>query len=122
MKRNWYAAFLLIILGGTLLVAGWYIRSSTKILTQKLQTAYSYAQQGFYEESEQAFEAAAAYSRENSFLWLLLIRRSLVDQLNQTLATLPSYVSPNNLADLSVETARASTQTYQIQQSFFSWF
>lgn len=122
MKRNWYAAVLLIILGGTLLTAGWYIKRSTNILTQELQIAYGYAQKGLYEKSEQAFEEAAAYGRENNFLWLLLIRRSLIDQLNQTLATLPSYVSPDNLADLSVETARARTQAYQIQQSFFSWF
>lgn len=122
MRRNWYAALLLLILGIALLTAGWYVKQSTNALTQKLQTAYNYAQEGFYEEAEQAFESAALYGRESSPLWTLLIRRSLVDQLNQTLATLPSYVSPDNLADLSVETARACTQAYQIQQSFFSWF
>ena len=50
------------------------------------------------------------------------MRRTLVDQFNQTLATLPAYATADNRADLAVETARACTQLQQIRQSFFSRF
>lgn len=121
MRRNWYAAVLLVILSLTLYGAGTFITSSTQKLHQDLQTAYNYAESGNYAQAEQAFEGAADQARHYSKVWILLIRRSLVDQLNQTLATIPSYVSEENLADLAVETARASTQVEQIRQSFFSW-
>ena len=57
-----------------------------------------------------------------SFPLDLVVRRTLVDQFNQTLATLPAYATAENRADLAVETARACTQLQQIRQSFFSRF
>lgn len=122
MKRNWYAALLLGILIITLLVAGIYITSSTQTVQNRLQTAYNYAESGEYTRSRQAFEATAEQTESLSQIWFLLIRRSLIDQLNQTLATIPSYVSEENMADLAVETSRACAQVEQIRQSFFSWF
>lgn len=122
MNRNWYAGILLAILVLILYGAGRYVDENTKALTQELNTAYSYAADGEYVRAEQAFREAAKRNEQNSGIWMLLIRRSLVDQLNQTLATIPSYVSAENLADLAVETARACTQARQIRESFFSWF
>lgn len=122
MKRNWYATVLLVLLAFILYVAGAYMTCTTQRLYQDLQTAYSYAESEHYAQAEQAFKNISEQAETHSKIWILLIRRSLVDQLNQTLATLPSYVSEDNLADLAVETARASTQVDQIRRSFFSWF
>lgn len=122
MNRNWYAAFLLAVLIFLLYIAGRYVDNNTQTLTRELDVAYNLAVSGEYEQAKQAFQKAAQRSEENSPVWMLLIRRSLVDQLNQTLATIPSYVSAENLADLAVETARARTQAQQIRESFFSWF
>ncbi len=122
MNRNWYAGILLVFLALTLYLSGRYINASTQKLEQDLCAAYRDAETGAYIAAEQAFQKAADKAEESSKIWFLLIRRSLVDQLNQTLATIPSYVSRENMADLAVETARACTQVRQIRQSFFSWF
>ena len=122
MRRNWYAAALLLILACILCSAGMYVTDSTRQLDAELREAYTYAELGQFSEAREAYTAAAHQSKLKSEIWYLLIRRSLVDQLNQTLATIPSYVSENNLADLAVETARAREQVCQISQSFFSWF
>lgn len=122
MKRNWYAIILLGILAVVLYTAGYYIDFSTQKMQENLQAAYKYAEEENYPQSCQTFKTIAKQARSTSQIWLLLVRRSLVDQLNQTLATIPSYVSKENLADLAVETARACAQVEQIRQSFFSWF
>lgn len=122
MRRNWYAVVLLVLLTLLLYAASRYINTSTKALDNELSTAYAYAEAQDYEYARAAFTQAANRAAGYSRIWMLLIRRSLVDQLNQTLATIPSYVSEENLADLAVETARARTQVRQIKQSFFSWF
>lgn len=122
MNRNWYAGILLAILALVLCSSGQYISTSTQALEQDLRAAYSCAEAGNYDCAKQTFQKVAETAEENSKIWVLLIRRSLIDQLNQTLATIPSYVSRENLADLAVETSRARTQTQQIRQSFFSWF
>lgn len=122
VRRNWYAAALLLILACVLCSAGKYVTASTRQLDNDLREAYAYAELGQFAEAKQAYAAAAHQSKQKSEIWYLLIRRSLVDQLNQTLATIPSYVSEDNLADLAVETARAREQVCQISQSFFSWF
>lgn len=122
MNRNWYAALLLAVLISLLYIAGRYVDDNTRKLTRELDAAYNLAMSGEYEQAKRAFQETAQRSEESSPIWMLLIRRSLVDQLNQTLATIPSYVSAENMADLAVETARACTQTQQIRTSFFSWF
>lgn len=122
MRRNWYAVALLLLLALALCSAGNYIARSTQQLEQDLSAAYACAEARQFSAAKGAYHAAANQSKQASAIWYLLIRRSLVDQLNQTLATIPSYVSEENLADLAVETARAREQVSQIRQSFFSWF
>lgn len=122
MRRNWYAAALLLILALALCGAGKFVATSTSQLDNALSAAYTCAETRQFAEAKQAYMTAANQSKQNSEIWYLLIRRSLVDQLNQTLATIPSYVNEDNLADLAVETARAKEQVCQIRQSFFSWF
>ena len=122
MNRNWYATILLAMLFLTLYGAGIYLDRNVQALTQQLDTAYSLAEAGNYRQAQQVYEETAEQSAQSSTVWMLLIRRSLVDQLNQTLATIPSYVSAENMADLAVETSRARAQAQQIRASFFSWF
>lgn len=120
MNRNWYAILLVCVLGAALLGAGVYMNRSVQQLEQDLSTAYACAETGNFDAARVAFHAASRQSEDCSRIWFLLIRRSLVDQLNQTLATLPAYANPENLPDLAVEVARAKTQLRQIRQSFFS--
>ena len=122
MNRNWYATILLAVLFLTLYGAGIYLNRNVQALTQQLDTAYSLAEAGNYRQAQQVYEETAEQSAQSSTVWMLLVRRSLVDQLNQTLATIPSYVSAENMADLAVETSRARAQAQQIRASFFSWF
>ena len=122
MNRNWYATILLAVLFLTLYGAGLYLDRNVQALTQQLDTAYSLAEAGNYRQAQQVYEETAEQSAQSSTVWMLLVRRSLVDQLNQTLATIPSYVSAENMADLAVETSRARAQAQQIRASFFSWF
>lgn len=122
MNRNLYATILLAVLFLTLYGAGIYLDRNVQALTQQLDTAYSLAEAGNYRQAQQVYEETAEQSAQSSTVWMLLVRRSLVDQLNQTLATIPSYVSAENMADLAVETSRARAQAQQIRASFFSWF
>lgn len=72
--------------------------------------------------------ARRAYSREanralrSTQVLGLLVRRNILDQLNQTLAVLPPCAEADSLADLEMETQRACTQIEQVRQSFFSGF
>lgn len=119
MRRNWYAAGLLFLLLFAVFGAGSYVDASTRQLDRELAAAQAYAEQGEYDLSRQAYCRTACWAEQTRSLWLLLLRRSLVDQLSQTLATLPHYANAQNRADLAVETARAREQTRQMRQSFF---
>ena len=85
MKRNWYAAIILLALCVLLFRAANRALRSTQVLG-------------------------------------LLVRRNILDQLNQTLAVLPPCAEADSLADLEMETQRACTQIEQVRQSFFSGF
>ena len=52
----------------------------------------------------------------------MLVRRNLIDQMNQTLSLLPGCAKEENLTDLTLETDRACCQLQQIQQSFSAVF
>lgn len=121
MKRNWYALVILAVLTAFLVGAGRYVEHTTGTLQRQVKQAYACAQLQDYDAAQAAYREAArnasAYSR-----WLvLLLRRNLVDQMNQTFATLAAYAVPDNMADLEVETARVSAQIEQLRQSFFGW-
>lgn len=122
MNRNWYALGLLAILVLGLCAAGRFVNASIQSVDEDLMLAYSCAESGEYQTAQQRFDDVAEKARQYSPLWMLLVRRNLVDQLNQTLATIPAYATKENRSDLAVETARARTQAEQIRQSFFSWF
>jgi len=122
VNRNWYALALLFLLAVGLFSAGRFVDASICQIDVGLDQAYACANAGDFAEARQLYRKTAAQAREYSPVWILLIRRNLIDQLNQTLATIPAYAIPENQSDLAVETARARTQALQIRQSFFSWF
>lgn len=122
MNRNWYALILVCLLGIGMWRAGLFVDHSIREIESDLAQAYSLAQAQHYNQATQAFDNVIQKANACRPFWTLLVRRSLVDQLNQTLATIPFYTTPENQSDLAVETARAQTQARQIRQSFFSWF
>lgn len=122
MNRNWYAVALLFVLTVSLCLSGWYVHTTIGYLDADLSYAFSCAETGDYAKAKEQFIQTANEAEAYSRLWVLLIRRSLIDQLNQTLATIPSYATSENHSDLAVETARARAQAQQIRQSFFSCF
>lgn len=119
MKRNWYALVILAVLAGFLAGAGYYVDTSTSRMQQQVQQAYACTQVQDYDAARTAFRQAAENGQRSSRWLLLLVRRNLVDQLNQTLVILPAYATPDNQADLEVEVARAVEQISQLRQSFF---
>ena len=121
MKRNWYALTLLLLLGAGLWWASWYVRDASAKTQLELRQAYACTLAEDYDAARQAFYTAAANTQARSRILLLLVRRNLVDQLNQTMATLPSYANRDNQADLAVEISRAMAQLNQMQASFFGF-
>lgn len=122
MNRNWYALVLICLLGIGLWRAGRFMDRSITATQLDLQQAYRLTELQNYPQAQKAFHALIQKAEDYSPFWMLIVRRSLVDQLNQTLATIPAYATAENQSDLAVETARAYTQAEQIRQSFFSWF
>lgn len=122
MSRNRYAVLLLAALVFALWLAGRYVTRTTTALCGELQAACTLAETGRTQEAASAYRAAAASAADAS-PWLgLLVRRNLIDQMNQTLNILPSCAEDENLTDLTLETARACCQLQQIRQSFFGSF
>lgn len=119
MKRNRYAVTILLILALLLLGAGRYLDRTTDELQNRIQAAYALAEQGDYPAARHAYDAAAARAQAESGVLNLLVRRNIIDQLNQTLAVLPPCAEADSLADLEMETQRACIQIEQVRQSFF---
>ena len=122
MKRNWYAAAILLTLGLLLWLAGRYVAATTDAMQREVQTAYQLAEQGDYPAARRAYSRAANRALRSTQILGLLVRRNILDQLNQTLAVLPPCAEADSLADLEMETQRACTQIEQVRQSFFSGF
>lgn len=122
MKRNWYAAIILAALAAVLWLAGWYVAAATDITLQELQQAYACSLTQDYDAAQTAYREVIHRSEDRSRILALLVRRNLLDQVNQTLRTLPSYAEPDNQADLSVETERVCEQLRQLKASFFCCF
>ena len=122
MKRNWYAAMILLALCLLLVWAGRYVDRTTAEMRQDVQAAYALAVQGNLPAARCAYEQVLAAARHSSELLNLLVRRNIIDQLNQTLAVLPPCAEADSLADLEMETQRACTQIDQVRQSFFGGF
>lgn len=110
---------ILLALALLLLTAGRYVDHTTDAMQQSLQAAYALAVQGDYPAARHAYAQAADTAQRSSEVLCLLVRRNIIDQLNQTLAVLPPCAEADSLADLEMETQRACTQIAQVRQSFF---
>lgn len=89
MKRNWYAAIILLALCVLLFRAGQYVDRTTAGMQRQLEAAYALAEQGDYPAARRAYSRAANRALRSTQVLGLLVRRNILDQLNQTLAVLP---------------------------------
>lgn len=121
-KRNLYAVLLLAVLFAIVYGSGKAVSHCIGQTEQQLQAAYALAQAQQYPASAQAYRSAAENARRHSRFLCLFVRRSLLDKVNETLATLEFYALPDNPADLAVETARAFSQLEQLEESFIAVF
>lgn len=91
MKRNWYAAIILLALCVLLFRAGQYVDRTTAGMQRQLEAAYALAEQGDYPAARRAYSRAATRALRSTQILGLLVRRNILDQLNQTLAVLPPW-------------------------------
>lgn len=119
MRRNFYAAALLVLLALLLGGSGLYVQSTGAALRQGIDTAYSMTLQRDYAGARHAFLALAQSAEARGHVLRLFVRRALVDKLEETVATLAHYAHPDNQADLAVETARARAQIEEMTSSFW---
>ena len=122
MKRNWYAAIILVTLAALLIGCSKFVASSSEKMRQSVRTAYAYAQVQEYAQAKTAYHAAAAQAAQDSPVLGLLVRRNLLDRVNETMATLAEYAQEDNLSDLAVETQRVCAQISQMEKSFVGIF
>lgn len=118
MKRNWYAAAILLLLILALFGCNEYVKMSAQAMRQDVQTAYAYAQASDFERARDAYSKAADNAKTRCRRLELLIRRSLLDKVTETMSVLYFYAQPDNLSDLAVETARVCALIDQMENSF----
>ena len=122
MKRNLYAVLLFAALLAVVVGSGRIVSESIGKTEKELHQAYNLALNGQFEAAAQSYRTAAENTRRRSQILCLFVRRSLLDKVNETLATLEHYALPDNPADLAVETARAFSQLEQLEESFIAVF
>lgn len=119
MKRNWYALLLLMLLAIFLSGSAAYVRGTSDRLRRDVSAAHASALLDDYDGARRAFAATARSMQAQGGLLRLLVRRTAVDKVEETLAVLPHYAEPDNAADLAVEAARAVALIDQMEASFF---
>lgn len=122
MKRNFYAAILLVLVGCIVAGSGWYVSHCAKQARTRVQAAYQTALDGDYSKAKRDFLGISDTSQRQSKLLFLLVRRSILDEINESLSLLERYSTPDNLADLGAETARVTAQLDQLEDSFWAVF
>lgn len=122
MKRNWYAAAILLLLLLALFGCNEYVKKTAQSMREDVQVAYAYAQRADFEAAKSAYNKAADNAKVRCRRLELLIRRSLLDKVNETMAVLSHYAQPDNLSDLAVETARVYALIDQMENSFIGCF
>lgn len=122
MKRNLYAAVILLILALTLLGCRRYVSETADDLQAQVQQAYAQTLAQQYPKARESYTAAAQSARRASRVLVLLVRRTALERMNETFAVLAEYANPDNQADLAVETARVCAQIEQMKQSFWGGF
>ena len=112
----------ILVLCLLLYLAGRYVTDTTDAMQAGVQRAYALAEQGDYPAARAAYAQTTRRAERDSALLALLVRRNIIDQLNQTMAVLPPCAEADSLADLEMETQRACAQIAQVRQSFFGGF
>lgn len=121
MRRNLYAVILLALLAATVTGSELWVQHTAQELDRGVRLAYACAIQGDYDGSRAAYHAVADQNRQYRRALNFLVRRSLLDKIGETLATLSSYAGPDNMADLAVETHRACEQIDQMRLSYLAF-
>ena len=75
MKRNWYAAIILLALCVLLFRAGQYVDRTTAGMQRQLEAAYALAEQGDYPAARRAYSRAANRALRSTQVLGLLVRR-----------------------------------------------
>lgn len=122
MKRNLYAAALLVLVGCIVAASGWYVSAAAGQIRSRVEEGYQMALAGRYDQARHSFDKTAAESQGQSRLLALLVRRSLLDEINESLALLGRYSVKDNITDLGAETARVTAQLNQLEESFWAVF
>ena len=75
MKRNWYAAIILLALCVLLFRAGQYVDRTTAGMQRQLEAAYALAEQGDYPAARRAYSRAANRALRSTQVLGPLVRR-----------------------------------------------
>lgn len=119
MRRNWYAILLLLVLALLLGCSANYVRQTSDQMRRGVDAAYACTLTQDYDGARRAYQAAVRLGEQHALRLRLVVRRTLVDKVEETMAVLPCYATPDNQADLAVETARAKALIDQMEASFF---
>lgn len=122
MKRNWYACGILLALAFVLATGRWWLNQACDAVQHNAVQAFALGQQGEYPAAQRQYDTALHTLQQSRAGLALLVRRNLLDALEQTLATLRHYANADNTADLAVEHARAMAQLTQLRRSFLGCF
>lgn len=122
MRRNLYAVLLLCVLGTAVFGSQAYVKACSEELKNCIRESYACTVQGNYAAAKEGFLRTKAIAKQKSSLLSLVVRRSLLDKVNETLSSLPHYAVPDNQADLAVEAARACEQLDQLTDCYNARF
>lgn len=122
MKRNRYALGILLLLALTLFGCWRFVNGSSQTMQSEIRGAYALAAAGDYPAARRHFADAAAHAERQSRMLGLLVRRTQLERISETMAVLAEYAGPDNLADLAVETERVCAQIEQMKRSFLGVF
>ena len=122
MRRNYCAAALLFLLVLLTALSGAAVSRYTQTAVRTLVLVQTCAREGDYAAACSALDAVVRQTERQTPYLALILRRNLLDKINETLHTPSGYASQENQADLEVELARAMEQLSQLHDAYFAWF
>lgn len=122
MKRNWYAVAILAFLAIFLLGCQSYVHRTSQSLQSEVRQAYTQTLKLDYQGARKTLAEAQCHAKQASSILCLVVRRTALERMNETMSVLSGYANPDNQADLAVEVARACAQIEQMEKSFLGVF
>ena len=122
MKRNWYAVTILAFLTIFLLGCQSYVHKTSQSLQNEVRQAYTQTLKLNYQGARKTLAEAQSHAKQASSILCLVVRRTALERVNETMSVLSGYANPDNQADLAVEVARACAQIEQMEKSFLGVF